>query len=131
MNLDGSMIEFYDALREELKKDNNTAAIEKMMKHIYEKRRPLNEIRKLLSENSFRVNEIYENKFFLRFTDCTSMFKHSFIKYWFLEGWKKIIEPQNYEPVFKRIEERLNKLAEETGELKLTIPFAVIDCSGI
>jgi ubiquinone/menaquinone biosynthesis C-methylase UbiE len=131
MNLDGSMIEFYDALKEELKKDNNTAAIEKMMKHIYEKRRPLNEIRKLLSENSFRVNEIYENKFFLRFADCTSMFKHSFIKYWFFDGWKKIIEPENYEPVFKRTEERLNKRAEETGELKLTIPFAVIDCTRI
>jgi ubiquinone/menaquinone biosynthesis C-methylase UbiE len=131
MNLDGSMMEFYDAFREELKNDNNTSAIEKMIKHIYEKRRPLNEIRELLNKNSFRINEIFENKFFLRFADCTSMFKHSFIKYWFFDGWKKIIEPGNYEPVFNRIEERLNKQAGETGELKLTIPFAVIDCTGI
>jgi hypothetical protein len=56
------------------------------------------------------------------------MFKHSFIKYWFFDSWKNIVGPEDFEPVFKRIQNRLNKQAEEIGELKLTIPYAVIDC---
>jgi ubiquinone/menaquinone biosynthesis C-methylase UbiE len=129
MNLDGSMLEFYNVLHEELEKDNNTDAVEKMKNHIYEKRRPLNEIKQLLKNNSYVVNEIYEDKFFIRFADGSSMFKHSFIKYWFLESWKKIIEPENQELIFSRVEAKLNNYAVENGELKLTIPFAVINCA--
>lgn len=128
MNLDGSMLEFYNVLQDELEKDNNVSAVEKMKNHIYEKRRPLNEIKQLLQDNSFEVNEVTENKFYLRFADATSMFKHSFIKYWFLESWKKILEPGDQEQVFSRVEIKLNEQAEAAGELKLSIPFAVIDC---
>lgn len=128
MNLDLSMKEFYDVLKDELEKENNKNAVENIKKHIYTKRRPLNEIKQLLIENSFKVNKISENEFYLRFADGSSMFNHSFIKNWFLDSWKKIIEPGYPEPVFEKIEKRLNKHAEENGELKLTVPFAVIDC---
>jgi ubiquinone/menaquinone biosynthesis C-methylase UbiE len=128
MNLEGSMIEFYNVLNEELEKENNTTAVENMKKHIYEKRRPLKEIRQLLNENAFNVNEITEHVFFLRFADCSAMFGHSLIKYWFFDSWKKILEPEDFKPVFSRVLDRLNKQAEEYGDLKLTIPYAVINC---
>lgn len=128
MNLDNSMMEFYNVLKDELEKENNKNAVEKMRQHIYEKRRPVSEIKQLLTENNFKVNEVSENKFYLRFADCSSMFRHSFIKYWFLDSWKKIIEPEHQGQIFSRVEERLNKYAERNGELKLTVPFATIDC---
>lgn len=129
MNLDGSMMEFYDVLKDELEKKNLTNAVDKMKKHIYEKRRPLNEIKMHLNKNNFEISEISENKFYLRFADGTSMFNHSFIKYWFSSSWKNILEPQNSDLIFKRVEQRLNKQATEFGELKLTIPYAVINCT--
>jgi SAM-dependent methyltransferase len=128
LNLEGSMIEFYNVLKEELEKENNKSAVEKMKKHIYDKRKPLNEIKRLLAANAFKINEIIENEFCLRFADCSTMFKHPFIKLWFFDSWKKIIEPEDFVPVFNRIQNRLNKQAEENGELKLSIPYAVIDC---
>jgi arsenite methyltransferase len=127
MNLDGTMMEFYNVLKDELELTNNLDAVENLNRHIYEKRRPLNEIRKLLRDNSFNVNEISENLFYLRFADASAMFKHSFIKNWFMDGWKRIVEPENPEIIFSRVEKRLNTYAEEKGELKLTVPFAVIN----
>jgi arsenite methyltransferase len=128
MNSDKSMLEFYDVLKEELEKDDNKNSIEKMKRHIYEKRPPLDEIKKLLSENAFKVNEVCEDEFYFRFADASSMFKHSFIKYWFLESWKEILETEQVESVFTRVEDRLNRLAEKDGELKLTVPFLTINC---
>jgi arsenite methyltransferase len=128
MNLDKSMMEFYDVLKDELEKENNENAVEKIKKHIYEKRRPLNELKQLLNENDFKVNEVLQNRFYIRFADGSSMFKHSFIKDWFLDNWKKIVESEYQEMIFDRVEKRLNKYAEENGELRLTVPFAVIDC---
>ena len=129
MNLDGSMMEFYNALKDELEKENNKDAVEKMQRHISEKRRPLNEIKQALSKNAYKINEISENKFYIRFADASSMFNHSFIRYWFLDSWMNIVEPEYREAIFNRVEKRLNKHAEENGELKLTVPFAVIDCT--
>jgi ubiquinone/menaquinone biosynthesis C-methylase UbiE len=128
MNLEGSMLEFYNILKDELEKNNNKTAVDNMKQHIYEKRRPLSEIKQLLHEHAFKVNDISEDEFCYRFADGSTMFNHSFIKYWFLDSWKKIIDPQHYEPVFSRVEERLNEYAEKNGELKLTVPFATIDC---
>jgi ubiquinone/menaquinone biosynthesis C-methylase UbiE len=129
MNLDKSMIEFYNVLKDELEIINDNIAIERLKRHIYEKRRPLNEIRTILDTNHFEVNELIEDKFYLRFTDATAMFNHSFIKYWFLDNWKKIVSASNAEMIFDRVKDRLNNLAEEQGELKLSIPFAVINCT--
>ena len=76
MNLDSSMMEFYNVLKDELEKENDKKAIEKMKMHIYEKRRPLNEIKQVLNKNAYNINEISENKFYIRFADASAMFKH-------------------------------------------------------
>jgi ubiquinone/menaquinone biosynthesis C-methylase UbiE len=129
MNLDSSMLEFYNILKDELEKEKLKTAVEKLKSHIYEKRRPLNEIKELLNENGFNLDDISENKFYLRFADGSALFNHSFIKYWFLSNWHKIVEPKYIELIFNRVERRLNKYAEESGELKLTVPYVVINCS--
>ena len=128
MNLEDSMIEFYSVLREELAKRNMPTEIEKMHNHIYQKRKPLEEIKKLLTESGFKIYAAKENIFYLRFSDGTTMFNHSFIKYWFLPSWKSIVEYKDQEEIFSSVEVRLNKIAATENEIRLSIPFAVFDC---
>jgi len=131
MNLDKSMIEFYNVLEDELKIINDSKSLRRLVKHIYEKRRPLNEIKMILKENSFEINDITEDKFYLRFSDASAMFNHSFINLWFMDNWKKIVDNENAGSIFSKVKDRLNVIAEKERELKLTIPFAVINCTKV
>jgi len=129
MNLENSMIEFYDLLKEELSKRKDDKALQRMKNQIYDKRKPVTEIKKLLNDNGFKIENIYEDKFYLKFTDGSSMFYHPLIKNWFLPGWRGIINVELQEEIFDSIEIKLNKIAENKGEIKLSIPFITVDCS--
>ena len=126
-NTDKTMIEFYSALESVLTDMNLPGEVEKMKQHIYEKRRPVEEIVNLLSENDFIVNEINHDEFHYTYADGTTMFNHFLIRLAFIESWKKLIPDALHETVFREIEERLNAIAMERGSLKLTVPFALID----
>ncbi len=128
MNLDGSMLEFYNILKEELEKRNLQDSIKKMREHIYHKRKPLNEMKELAISNCFSVREIKEDIFYLRFVDASSMFNHSFIKYWFLPPWKEIVDEHSRHEIFNSIEDRLNEISTKGNEIRLSIPFATFDC---
>jgi len=128
LNLEDTMIEFYEVFQKVLKDNNFNKEIIKMRKQIYLKRKPLTEIEKLLRSFGFKVTDIYHDKFSLRFIDGTTMFNHSLIKYWFLGGWKSILDDNNLEKIFDEVESRLNSIAKEKGELQLTVPFVTIDC---
>ena len=128
MNLEDTMKEFYNPLKKELEKRNLHESIKKMAEQIYSKRRPLNEITKLLDENDFRVNEIKHDIFYLRFADAESMFNHSLIKYWFLDGWKSIIDEDMQEEVFDKVETRMNESIKKDKHVKLSVPFVTVDC---
>lgn len=126
-NTDKTMIEFYSALESVLTDMNLPVEVEKMKQHIYEKRRPVEEIVNLLSENGFIVNEINHDEFHYTYADGTTMFNHFLIRLAFIESWKKLIPDALHETMFREIEERLNDIAMERGSLKLTVPFALID----
>jgi len=128
LNLEDTMIEFYEVFQKVLKDNNFNKEIIKMRKQIYLKRKPLTEIEKLLKSFGFKVTDIYHDKFYLRFIDGTTMFNHSLIKYWFLGGWKSILDDNYLEKIFDEVESRLNSIAKEKGELQLTVPFVTIDC---
>ncbi len=128
MNLDDSMIEFYQILKDELEKREMHSAVRKMKEHIYHKRKPLKEMNDLVASNGFNVKEIKQDIFYLRFVDAASMFSHSFIKYWFLPLWKEIVGAQNLEEIFNSIENRLNAISEKENEIRLSIPFATFVC---
>lgn len=127
-NLAGSMIEFYSAFEEVLSERGLTREIKKMKEHIYNKRRPVEEVAKLSEEAGFKVKEVEYSEFKLSFYDAEAMFNHSFIKYWFLGAWKEILRPEDLEIVFDGIEKKLNAAARVNNGLNLSIPFAVIDC---
>lgn len=128
VNGPGTMKEFYTTFEKTLYELSKTAEIEKMKEHIYSKRKPLDVMKKLLVEAGFIVKNIIEDSFSLRFINGTAMFNYYFIRLAFLIEWKKIVEIDDRDYIFKILEEKLNKYAQDKGELRLTVPFMCIDC---
>jgi len=127
INLEETMIEFYNVLEDVLTNNNLNDEVEKMEAHIYSKRKPLIEIKQLLTSSGFKIKNIDTDKFFLRFTDGETMFNHSLIKYWFLDSWKTIVNADQVEMIFEQVEDELNLISGKKGEVSLTIPYVVIE----
>jgi len=127
-NLGGTMIEFYNVFKEVLNDKGMLTEVGNIKEHIYKKRKPISEVRKFVEENGFIVNNIIEDEFCYRFTDGTAMMNHFLIRLAFLDSWKDLIPEKRQAEIFDEIESKLNKFAQNSGELKLTIPFAVFDC---
>jgi arsenite methyltransferase len=128
VNLDTTMTEFYSVMEEVLSELDMKREIIKIKEHIYGKRRPLSELRTLLNQHGFSVNEIVNDQFAYQFTDGTTLFAHFFMRLAFLPSWKTIVPATRQNEVFHKIEARLNELADLTGQCKLTVPFVVINC---
>ena len=65
LNLEDTMIEFYDVFQEVLEENNLVETILKMKAHIYSKRKPLKEIKTLLSNkyhNRGKYNIVWDGK---------------------------------------------------------------------
>ena len=128
VNLEKTMIEFYEIFLKTLEENNLYDEIKKVNQHINAKRKPLNEIKSILETVGFSIKDIIHDSFRLRFVDGTTMFNHSLIKYWFLGAWKDALNQQDWTRIFDKVESKLNKQADNQGEIVLTIPFVTIDC---
>jgi len=127
MNLDTTMIEFYSVMEETLRANGLKGEIEAMKRHIYSKRKPLDEVTSMLEKNRLNIIKGAEDRFSYKFSSGSAMLDHRFIRLWFLPAWKDIVPPDHREQVFKQIESKLNAVAEENGCLELAIPFALIE----
>lgn len=127
MNLDKTMIEFYNQLENVLAEMKLYKEIELMYKHIKQKRPPLHDFLGLMQKHNFIVNDVVEDEFCYKFADATAMFNHYFIRLAFMESWIKLLPLGKVEQIFDTIESRLNEQAKETGGIKLSIPFVLIN----
>lgn len=127
VNLEGTMIEFYSVLEKVLLEKGFDKTIAKLKKHIYDKRRPLNELIELFEKNDFRVQNTYTDYFKYRYLNAEAMFNHSFIRLAFLDSWLEVVPSGRVDEIFTEVEKRLNEIARTKGELVLTIPFVLID----
>ena len=129
INLENTMIEFYDQFEKVLHRNGLKDEIIKMKEQIYSKRKPIQDTKSSLQKAGFEIEDIFEDSFVMKFVNAEAMFNHSLIKYWFLDGWKKILNPDNLISVFTELEGEINNSAKSQGEFQLTIPFVTIDCS--
>jgi ubiquinone/menaquinone biosynthesis C-methylase UbiE len=129
MNLEDTMIEFYDAFEGVLKENGMHKEIKKMKEHIYSKRKPQDEVKSRLTKSNFKISVVKHDYFSFNFIDAQTMFNHYLIKYWFLSEWKKILTDVDRKNIFEQTEKKLNETAKEKGELQLTIPYITIDCT--
>ena len=130
-NTDKTMIEFYSVLENVLRGKNMLDEIQLMQKHIYKKRKPVEEFNLLLKESGFSVNEIVYDEFSITFTDGTTMFNHFLIRLAFLDSWIEFVPREKHKEIFTEVEKRLNEIAHSYGLFKLTVPFVLMDCEKI
>jgi arsenite methyltransferase len=127
MNLDKSLVEFYEQLESVLAEMHLDKETDMMRRHIYEKRRPLEEIITMLKKHGFMIKDLEQDQFNYKFTDGSAMLNHYFIRLAFMESWISFLPEGKLEQVFDAVESRLNEQARISGGLKLSVPFVVID----
>ncbi len=127
MNLEDTMMEFYDVMREVLSEYKLFSCMEVMQQHIYQKRKPMDEVVMLLLNHNFAVNDIEHDRFSYTFADGTTMFRHFFIRLAFLDAWLENVPTDRQEEIFNEIEQRINRIADKEGYFRLSVPFAVIE----
>ncbi len=127
-NTNKTMIEFYSVMEDVLHEKNMTNELTLMNEHIHKKRKPVEEFIRLLNNKGYIINEISPEKFEYKFIDASAMLNHFLIKLAFIESWKSIVSKERQREIFNDIEKRLNTLADQSGLLRLTIPFVLIDC---
>jgi ubiquinone/menaquinone biosynthesis C-methylase UbiE len=127
MNLDKSMFEFYGQLENILSEMNMRKEISLIHNHIYEKRRPLDEMISMIQSHGFLIKDLEHDQFNYRFSNGTAMLNHYFIRLAFMDSWIKILPENKLEQIFDIIETRLNDQSKILGGIKLTIPFVLIN----
>ncbi|HLO60622.1 MAG TPA: class I SAM-dependent methyltransferase [Bacteroidales bacterium] len=127
MNLDKSMFEFYHVLEKVLLENGMEKEVRAMHSHIYEKRKPLEEMTFLLRQNGFIISDLEHSQFNYRFADGTAMLDHHFIRLAFMGAWMNLLPAGRAENIFSDVELLLNRQAEISGGLNLSIPFVVIN----
>jgi ubiquinone/menaquinone biosynthesis C-methylase UbiE len=125
-NVIGHFQEFYEVFRELLTELGNKKYLENLEKN--ENHRGSKELfSKLLENNGFTLNKVLEDQFFMRFSDGTSLLNHSLIKIGFLGGWKNTLEVKDQENIFNSLENKLNKISDSVGELRMTVPMLYLE----
>jgi ubiquinone/menaquinone biosynthesis C-methylase UbiE len=124
-NLVGHMAEFYDVYREALIELNQTDRLPALQSHINH-RGTVESVTQLIQAAGFRVTEVITDSFRMRYANGSSMLRHYFIRLGFMEAWKSVAHSQTLQQTFEKLEERLNAIAQERGELALTIPMACL-----
>jgi len=122
----GHMKEFYDVYRttlRELKMDKRINRLESQMQH----RLSIESLCDMLKKAGFEIISTIKDSFTMRFASGTAFLNHFFIKYAFLEGWKSILQTEELNDVFTKLEHNLNLVARNNKELRMTIPAAYIE----
>jgi arsenite methyltransferase len=128
MNLPNTLIEFYDVFELVLKENDMNEEIRKMHEHIGEKRKPAEYWKKVILDAGFLIKTINIDGFKYRYANGSAFFNHFFIREAFMKAWNSIIPPKSASLVFDKIENRLNRIAGEQGELVMSVPFVCFDC---
>ncbi|RQW90753.1 MAG: class I SAM-dependent methyltransferase, partial [Geobacter sp.] len=110
-NTERTMIEIYSVMEEVLREKNMFNEIESMKKHIYKKRKPVEEFVRLLNESGYVINEISHDEFTYQFVDGTAMINHFLIKLAFTDSWKELIPAEKQKDFFAELVQRLNHAA--------------------
>jgi ubiquinone/menaquinone biosynthesis C-methylase UbiE len=129
-NVEGHMAELYAVFEAVLKTHAGAEALEALRRHIVH-RGTAATIAERLGRAGFRLARAVERAFPMRFLNGTALLRHHFIRLGFLDGWRKVVEPDEERAVFAALEQGLNRVAEERGDLTLTVPLAYIEAEGV
>ncbi len=123
-NIKGHMREFYDVYQELLA--GNAAYLDKLVAH-EDHRGTVDSVCALVGDAGFQISKVVVDRFYLRFVDGSAMLRHNLVVVGFLDAWRSVVDPGEERAIFAALEERLNQLALQEGELKLTIPMLYVE----
>jgi SAM-dependent methyltransferase len=124
-NLVGHMAEFYEVYRDVLLELGFADRLAELDAHINQ-RATVDSVRTLLEQQGFEFVEAITDSFRERFVDGSALLRHHFIRLGFVPGWKSVAPEGAVEQTFSALEQRLNAIAKERGDLSLTIPAACL-----
>ncbi len=101
--------------------------LDRLEAHIHAKRKPLSHTLSLIEAVGLEVVQVHHDSFDLRYTDASAMLASPFIKLAFLGSWTDVLAPEAVAPTFDAIESELNRRAEASGELRLSVPWVCLD----
>ena len=125
-NPTGLMRELYVLFREVLLELQKPTYLERLRRN-EEHRGTKESLSGMLRDAGFRMVKIQEGSFHLRYVDGSALFHHVLTQVGFLDGWRKVVEPEDEEQVFALLEARLNQVAQARGELCLTVPMLYLE----
>ncbi|MDR1707620.1 MAG: class I SAM-dependent methyltransferase [Prevotella sp.] len=127
MNLDKTMFEFYNVMKDVLIELKLYEEIEDMHKHIAVKRPSIDLFTEIMQECGFIIKSIEYDQFNYKFVDGTTLLSHYFIRMAFMDSWIALLPQNKIKEIFSQIENALNKQADILGGIKLSVPYVLID----
>lgn len=127
MNLEGSMVEFYDVYRESLRAHGMSELLPAIEEHIRAKRPGTARVEELFRECGFSPGRTVADSFVWRFADGTAMFGHFLIRLAFLDAWKACVPAGARDRIFADIEARINAESGDGKGFALTVPFVAME----
>jgi ubiquinone/menaquinone biosynthesis C-methylase UbiE len=118
----GHMRELYAALREVVIETGDPVLVERLDAHEAHRRTP-DAITALVRNAGFAVTDLIHDSFTLRYLDGSAFLHHFFIRLAFLPA---VVAGAGEPAIFAALEDRLNVLAREQGELRLTVPMLLV-----
>lgn len=125
-NLQGHMHEFYEVFELTLEETGHSNLISALHEHIAH-RATIERVQALLEQAGFHPTTTHQETETLRYLDGSAFLRHHLIKQGFLDAWKGLLAPADQPAAFAKLEANLNRLAEERGELSMTIPMAYLE----
>ena len=129
VNLPHTMIEFYDVFEGVLHQLGLEEEVKRMHDHIIGKRKPVEHLRNMILDAGYEVMTVKIEGFTMKYSDGSAFLNHHLIRKSFMPSWQAIIKEELTATVFNRIEQILNQVAKEQGELVMSVPYACFDCT--
>ena len=125
-NTIGHYREFYDAYEMTLKELDKKELLP-LLKTQENHRGDLESIRDYLESAGFSITKILKDRFYWRYLDGSALLRHPLTVFGFLEGWRTILKGEDELLVFQKLEEKLNEIAVEDGELRMSVPMLYLE----
>jgi ubiquinone/menaquinone biosynthesis C-methylase UbiE len=122
-NLVGHFEELYEAYSEVLADD--ARALERLRAHV-EHRATVDALAGTLERHGLRVTGVHRREVLLRFADGGALLAHHFIRLGFLPAWREVAGEEAAPRRLAALREVLDRRARIAGEVRLTVPLAVL-----
>lgn len=123
-NLVGTFAEFYDIFKETAIELGKIDILENLEEHINSRQSNIG-LNSIFESNGFEIIETKETTYQMKYADGTAFLNDYFTIMCFLPSWKELLNADERESFFAKLESNLNKVAEDMGGLNLSVPIVM------